>query len=245
MFLTFSIILDDVTAKARKISDKGTKGTKGTKGAKGTRPRSSNHVSVDTPREGWDQSYDVKESLPIKRLDGKVIPVRRIERNIVNDNNLQDASEGSDVDSIEKEGYSEDSGDENDELTFHSHTSKSSSDKAPKTKQITVLTPSQKQRMKGEISLICIQITADPETSLKKRRPEKADGTMQFGMNDLLRFLQVDDPEIAEIAQLSTLLVFKDIAPGYRIRQKDESKAQEQDEPDVKLKKGHTAYSGL
>jgi hypothetical protein len=68
------------------------------------------------------------------------------------------------------------------------------------------------------IAGICSSITSNPEKSLFKRKKNELEIDDYPRLNDLLELLKHSNFEIVECAMLSSLLIFKDICPSYRIR---------------------------
>lgn len=93
-------------------------------------------------------------------------------------------------------------------------------------------------QVKGIISTICINITADPQNNIiiRKNKLTQVMASIDeypYDLKDLIEFMKQDkSPKITELAMLSLCILFKDIVPSYKIRQTNED-----DDTDVKLKK--------
>lgn len=236
-----AIAPNNVKKKKRKSKDKASRDSVVDDGGPNLDGMEASRISFT---KGWMQSLNVKESLPIKRPDGKVVHIKRMEADKADDKSTDNESEPEgqldqpnldhDIDSIFEDPF--------DSTTPSANNDNDSSraDLMSNKKIGKELTPARRLKLRGIVSDICMQITSDPEESLKKRKLQTAtestdaDGKPTvYSMKDLFQYMEHSDAEISELAMLSGLLVFKDIAPGYRIRQSDE----ESTSTDTKLKK--------
>jgi nucleolar complex protein 3 len=88
------------------------------------------------------------------------------------------------------------------------------------------------------IAGICSSITSNPEKSLFKRKKNELEIDDYPRLNDLLELLKHSNFEIVECAMLSSLIIFKDICPSYRIRlEKDDVQFKKETKKKMDLEK--------
>ena len=185
------------------------------------------HIERKAFTKDWEKSLNMTASLPIKRQDGTVVKTMRpVEER------EQEEEEEEEEEEVKKEGV-EEAGEDNMELEEENEFDNNFdiddlSNPKPKGKQVKELSLQQK---KMHIADICNSVTSDPMETLRRQRTNEISSDDVHKLADLLRYLKDPDPRMQEVAMLSCLLVFKDIAPSYRIRSREEY------DKDVMLKK--------
>ena len=186
--------------------------------------------------KGWEDALKLKETLPIKSKEGKVIKSFRVESDdemsadsggASNDNNnyggdsYSDSGAGIDRDSDSDSG-SDKIVDIVDVSSVKMKARENDSQKDKRTAKKTIAPASRyfgsMNDAKIHIANICTAVTANPEKALAKKRSleeEEVEGPYPR-VSDLLELLTHSDLRISEMAMLSSLLVFKDICPSYR-----------------------------
>ena len=83
------------------------------------------------------------------------------------------------------------------------------------------------EECKSDIAAICISATTFPEKSLLKTKKNKNniddDGDLVHYFPEIFQYMLHPNPKVVKVSILSSLLVFKDIIPGYRIRTLNEN----------------------
>ena len=151
--------------------------------------------------KNWEQSMNMTESLPVK-LNGKVIRSLREKKEVI-----KEESSDSEADEVSNNSASDSEESEYD------------------TREVTPETlplPLKKQQSSFEskrldIAEICHAVTTDPMRAFHKRHNTDPADDIRY-ITELLAYLSDTDHRVQEVAMLSTLLVFKDICPAYRIR---------------------------
>lgn len=102
---------------------------------------------------------------------------------------------------------------------------------------VSTKTPRELMQLQLKLADICTAITASPEKSFLKTREDTETKTKMdpSKITQLFDLLKSPDVQEFEMAMLSTVLVFKDICPSYRVRAADEY------ESDVVMKKENLA----
>jgi nucleolar complex protein 3 len=185
----------------------------------------------------WNKSITIKESLPIK-VSGKVVTTTRevVERSDDEDEEQQ----GSDHEIVDMEEGDED---QDNEPTQAQEEDFDDFDRPieleDETEEAILKTQVREKKKQSEsvikartkIASICTVVTTDPELAVKKRKHSDTED-FSFHLSDLFEYFSHPSAEIVELAMLSSVLVFKDIIPGYRIRAGADA-----DSEDVRLKK--------
>jgi nucleolar complex protein 3 len=181
--------------------------------------RKNSFASVeDKPRTsftpGWNQFLNQSESLPIKK-GSRVIKQSRRESSAISDEVSEASEEVKDPTGIEED--SEDGDGFSREIL------------APPS---IAVAPMQMSRASAAINIaevqqaiasLCIAITAGPEKSFIKSKEKNDSGVIEPAlMTQLFAYLTSSDPRVLEIAMLSSVIIFKDICPSYRVRLADE-----------------------
>lgn len=159
---------------------------------------------------GWAESLETVQGLPIK-YGGKVIPVVRPKKR-----NLEEE---------EAEVIYDDS-DNDEDVEPNDNRARKFADRSQAKKAVLEIsvepkTDAQYALNRQTIAEICMSITANPESALRKKANKSSEENPDFAQHnikDLLAFTICQDPIEIELALISTTLVFKDICPGYRIR---------------------------
>lgn len=179
------------------------------------------------------------EALPIKNVSGKVVRITRVteaaEDGTDNEDDIGSQDEAHDIgDSKIKSKKKKKKASKVEEDGEGSKPFEKKNNQC-KTLVYTGKSPKELDQCKRKIAEICNSIISSPSLALKQRgttkEKEKEKGTTYY-MSDLLDIMvHTTDAEEFEMTMLSTLLVFKDICPGYRIRSPEEFNK------DVQLKK--------
>ena len=162
--------------------------------------------------KGWDENLHASYALPIKK-SGKVIQVSK------NISNQQQKHQEEEVEPEEIDYEPIISEDEYED--FQNKNLKKIKNKA-KVKDAISTKPLPKQefqRIKMTLAEICISICGDPQQGLKRKSKDEENTEGTYRLSDLFDFINHSNLEIKELSILSTLLVFKDIIPGYQIRE--------------------------
>ncbi len=174
--------------------------------------------------KGWEQSLTRKEALPIKK-GGKLLTVYRSKEKGKKKSEDDEAEEGVEdkiVDvSDEEESIEED-------------TPKESKPKKKEKESVeeklhvefTPKAPKELVHIKEQIADICSHITANPEGCFSRSSSNKSgegendsdEEDSTYHIQNLLDLALAKDAHVVELALLSTAIIFKDICPGYRIR---------------------------
>ena len=178
---------------------------------------------------GWESQlqYDTS-ALPIKKA-GRVIPVQRIRKEVI------EKVEPDDEQADEQEETIKVPLSEFDDFEYINEPKKRSISKRSQNSHtnsnIKTLTEKGVEAIKTKIAEICNFICFDPQTSLKRKIVDAAKDEPNLRLNDLFSYISHSDHRVAQCALLSTLVIFKDIVPGYQIRTHDSI------DKDVMLKK--------
>lgn len=156
---------------------------------------------------GWYKESSMKESLPIKTSDGRVI---RTVRPVTHDDESQLIQKSVNSNNITNLGY--DDGGKGKIKSSHVQ-----SNSIPDVHSITDI-----NKIKVMIGNICTEVIADPQYGVKKKHDFNEKGEPRPKLTDLFQFLQHPMLQVRELATLSCFLIFKDICPGYKIRTKQE-----------------------
>lgn len=155
--------------------------------------------------KNWEQSLHMTETLPVK-LNGKIV------------RSMRPKSEHTKKDESESESDGDGDNDDND---AESDTS-STIDMEDEIKPDSIKPTAKAQKASFEekrlsIAEICHSICTDPMRALQKRRDADVADDVRY-ISELLAYFGDVDLRVQEVAMLSSLLVFKDICPAYRIR---------------------------
>lgn len=185
----------------------------------------------------WNQKISETESdaLPIKSASGKVVRVKKINTSTADDSVLEDTDndDNSESETVQKKKPKKKK--KNDSISIE-ESGATHEKKNNQCKTLTFTTKSQHalERLKKKIAEICNAIIGDPTHALKRKTSTsnnangKNEGNAKekgpsYHMSDLIDIMvHTTDAEEFEMAMLSTLLVFRDICPGYRIRSPEE-----------------------
>jgi nucleolar complex protein 3 len=162
----------------------------------------------DTARKAftknWDQSLHMTESLPVKLTGGKIVRSMRPKSEIKKKE--------------DSESESDDEEDEEDEGSDTSSTYDMEDEIKPDSIKPTVKAQKASfDEKRFNIAEICHSITTDPMRAFQKRRDAEAADDVRY-IPELLAYFGDADLRVQEVAMLSSLLVFKDVCPAYRIR---------------------------
>lgn len=172
--------------------------------------------------KGWAQTLSRTEALPIKR-GGKLVTVYKAK---------EKKAKKTDEDEME-EKIIDVSDDEAEEETEDKVVEDPKEKKKPESLEekffveFNTKSDAELNLIKERIADICSHITANPEECFSRRSSNKKDGAKNddgdeeestYHIQELFDMALSHDAQVVELALLSTALIFKDICPGYRIR---------------------------
>lgn len=177
--------------------------------------------------KGWAESLRTVEALPIKR-NGKVVRVlkeqaspQQAEEDITSQEEILEENE------LQEDDLEDGESEVQEEKKIG---------KTPKVMALSTKSEKEINKFKMVVAEICTSVTADPENSFQHH--SHRDENTKPQMSDLFHLLDTGDVVEFEIAMFSTVLVFKDICPSYRIRTTEEEPSDVQQKKETRrLKK--------